>query len=165
MECKKSFALLQRWYRYILISMKRISVYLALAVVVLLPQAANGFSGAGEVTRLANNVFMYSETVTLTADEDALSVPIRAVPQMQPGIGSDILKYRTLLDGRAWAGLETYAAVVSQTPIENFRYVLPPGETAEFMLVALLVLPDQEPIKPDLEVGFDVTSFPVKENR
>lgn len=143
--------------------MKKYCICLALLLAVLVPHTASAFTGEGSVKRLSNNVFVYSETITLTANTDTVTVPIEAFPQMRPRTDSSSLKYRTLLDGEAWAGLETYAAVISETSIEGDRYTLSNGESADFTFVAVLVLPDTETIRPTLMVDFEITSFPVIE--
>jgi hypothetical protein len=141
--------------------MKRNLLLLSVLAVVLVPHAASAFVGGGEVIRLSNNVFMSVETISLTAESEVVTVPVTAVPQMRPGTSDSFLKYRTLLDGQGWAGLDTYAAVISQAALDGNRYVLDKSETADFTFIALLVLPAADTVRPDLAVSFDVTSFPV----
>lgn len=112
------------------------------------------------MTRLSNDMFLYTETITRTATTDELTVPIGAVPNWRPRTGPDNLEYQTLVDGKPWAGLETYAVVASHAPIEGNRYVLEEGETADFTFVALLVLPPTDSVRTKIPVAFDVTSFP-----
>ena len=140
--------------------MKTFVTALMLVASMLLPQASQAFSGKGEVTQLPNGVFLYRETISRTATNNELRVPIEAGQSMLSKTSDESLQYQILIDGTPWAGLEAYAAVVSQAQIEGEQYVLQEGETAEFTLFVLLKLPPSEIVRPTESVTFEVTSFP-----
>jgi hypothetical protein len=139
---------------------KQFSILL-LAIALLTPAGAHAFSGAGDMVQLANNTFLYTESITLSADDNSLEVPVLAVPNWTPRKNGDYLKYQISLNDRPFVGLDTSALILSTAKIEDTTYVVEAGETAEFTLFSIISLPSDVEISPDFTLDLEVTSFPL----
>jgi hypothetical protein len=133
----------------------------SLLAILALPISVKAFTGDGDLIRLANNTWVYTETITLGAEANAFKVPIIAVPSWTPRVSGDYLKYQISLNDRPFAGLDTSALVLSTAKIEDTTYVVEAGETAEFTLFSIISLQSDVVTSPDLTLDFEVTSFPL----
>ncbi len=128
----------------------------------LAPQSSLAFSaGEGTMTPITDNTWLYSATRSYTASTQAMAVPMAAVPDWTPRTSGKYLKYQVLINDKPVAGLESQAIVLSSATITERGYSVPAGESADFTLIAIITLPADIEVSPDLQLDLEATYFPI----
>lgn len=135
---------------------------LALMLFACIPNSALAFSANNaSVTRVSDNTWVYINQVEYGNTQGETLVPIAAVPNWQPRMQGDYLKYRVKINDQSFAGLDTNALVLSDATVVDNQYVVPAGEKRTFTLFSVITLPSAAEVSPATSVSLEVTSFPI----
>ena len=143
--------------------MKSKIFFIFVAIFIASPISALAFETEnGKAIQVSSDTWLYVNTHEFGSVDEAVTIPVAAVPNWMPRMSGEYLKYQVLLGDRVFAGLDTSALVLSQAPIVGNQYVVPAGESYSFTFFALLTIPVAEDAPDKSEpvgLSIEVTSY------
>ena len=121
------------------------------------------FTTGQTATKINENTLLYTVSYKFNFGKNGGRMPIGAVRGLEFGTSSPYVGYDLLQDSETPVTVEeSYSVVLSNAKVVDNEYYVPPGQTASFILVALVHLPPNfvPESTRDYDLSLQVTSLP-----